>query len=159
MPKQTAAQKEEARARAARDRNPVVLVDIDGTLALRGDRDPHDHMASMEDAVNWPVVKLCEQLSHAHRILLVSGRSSKYRSVTEYWLWRHGLMDLLNYSSLCMRAEGDDRPDDECKQDMYERIIEPFYGKPFLVLDDRNKVVKMWRELGLTCLQVAEGDF
>lgn len=27
------------------------------------------------------------------------------------------------------------------------------------VLDDRNKVVKMWRELGLTCLQMAEGDF
>ena len=27
------------------------------------------------------------------------------------------------------------------------------------VLDDRNQVVKMWRENGLTCLQVAEGDF
>ena len=28
------------------------------------------------------------------------------------------------------------------------------------VLDDRDQVVKMWRnELGLTCLQVAEGNF
>ena len=27
------------------------------------------------------------------------------------------------------------------------------------VLDDRNSVVAMWRSLGLTCLQVAEGDF
>jgi hypothetical protein len=28
-----------------------------------------------------------------------------------------------------------------------------------LCLDDRNSVVKLWRDLGLTCLQVAEGDF
>jgi hypothetical protein len=27
------------------------------------------------------------------------------------------------------------------------------------VLEDRNSMVKKWRELGLTCLQVAEGDF
>ena len=27
------------------------------------------------------------------------------------------------------------------------------------VLDDRNRVVEMWRSLGLTCLQVADGDF
>jgi hypothetical protein len=29
----------------------------------------------------------------------------------------------------------------------------------FLVVDDRNKVVDMWRTLGLTVFQVAEGDF
>jgi hypothetical protein len=27
------------------------------------------------------------------------------------------------------------------------------------VFDDRNQVVKMWREKGLTCFQVAEGNF
>jgi hypothetical protein len=28
------------------------------------------------------------------------------------------------------------------------------------VVDDRTQVVRMWRdELGLTCLQVADGDF
>ncbi len=27
------------------------------------------------------------------------------------------------------------------------------------VLDDRNQVVEFWRSLGLTVLQVAEGDF
>jgi hypothetical protein len=27
------------------------------------------------------------------------------------------------------------------------------------VLDDRDQVVTMWRGLGLTCLQVAPGDF
>jgi hypothetical protein len=27
------------------------------------------------------------------------------------------------------------------------------------VFDDRDKVVNMWRRNGLTCLQVADGDF
>ena len=27
------------------------------------------------------------------------------------------------------------------------------------IFDDRNKVVNMWRSLGITCLQVANGDF
>jgi len=29
----------------------------------------------------------------------------------------------------------------------------------FLVVDDRNKVVDMWRSLNLPVFQVAEGDF
>ena len=29
----------------------------------------------------------------------------------------------------------------------------------FCVVDDRQKVVDMWRENGLTCFQVAPGDF
>lgn len=28
-----------------------------------------------------------------------------------------------------------------------------------MVFDDRDKVVAMWRRQGLTCLQVAPGDF
>jgi hypothetical protein len=27
------------------------------------------------------------------------------------------------------------------------------------VFDDKTKAVKMWRDLGLTCFQVAQGDF
>ena len=28
-----------------------------------------------------------------------------------------------------------------------------------MVFDDRNQVVDMWRKSGLTCFQVADGDF
>ena len=140
-----------------RPTNEIVLCDIDGTLALRGDRAPHDHDSSMEDAVNWPVVHVCNALYAAgHAILLISGREEIYRAVTEYWLGTHGL---LKYRlGLIMRAEKDNRPDEIVKRELYEQKIQPHY-QVGLVLDDRNKVVKMWRELGLTCLQVAEGDF
>ena len=31
--------------------------------------------------------------------------------------------------------------------------------KVVAVFDDRQKVVDMWREIGLTCMQVAPGNF
>lgn len=137
----------------------LVLCDIDGTLALRGDRAPHDHDTSMEDAVNWPIVKLCDALvaSKQFKILLISGRDEKYRAVTEYWLNAH--MILPYRLGLIMRYADDNRPDDVVKRELYEGFILTVYGPAAYVIDDRNKVVKMWREIGLTCLQVAEGDF
>ena len=32
-------------------------------------------------------------------------------------------------------------------------------GKPDLVIEDRARVVHMWRKLGVNCLQIAEGEF
>ena len=62
------------------------------------------------------------------------------------------------YSDLFMRADGDYRADSIVKEEIYHDKIEPVYNV-LLVLDDRDSVVKMWRSLGLTCLQVAEGNF
>ena len=33
------------------------------------------------------------------------------------------------------------------------------YDDVFAVFDDRQQVVDMWRQNGLTCFQVADGDF
>ena len=52
----------------------------------------------------------------------------------------------------------DFRPDEEIKKEIYFNKIINNYNILF-VLDDRAKVVKMWRELKLTCLQVDDGDF
>ena len=57
-----------------------------------------------------------------------------------------------------MRQNSDRRPDDVIKAEIYETCIEPYYNVLY-VFDDRDRVVKMWREKGLTCLQVAEGNF
>jgi hypothetical protein len=57
-----------------------------------------------------------------------------------------------------MRATGDQRKDSIIKQELFDRHILGKYNIKF-VLDDRNQVVNMWRSLGLTVFQVAEGDF
>jgi hypothetical protein len=148
-------------------KTPAILVDIDGTIALRGDRGAHDHECSMEDAVNWPVVRVITELwlSTGWKIVLVTGRQEKDRDVTEYWLWRHGLFLKdnefvlpLTGAPLFMRATGDQRKDSVVKQELYVTHVEPYFNVE-AVFDDRDSVVKMWREKGLTCFQVAEGDF
>ena len=57
-----------------------------------------------------------------------------------------------------MRAAGDDRKDEIIKREIYNREIKPAFDV-LCVLDDRDQVVRMWRAMGLTCLQVAPGDF
>jgi adenylate cyclase class IV len=59
---------------------------------------------------------------------------------------------------LFMRQAGDNRDDRIVKREIYEREIKGRYNVRF-VLDDRNKVVALWRDLGLPCFQVADGDF
>ena len=71
-------------------------------------------------------------------------------------------MTLTRYSEkgnrLYLRADNDFRPDDITKRELYEQIVRDGF-KPELVFDDRDQVVKMWRELGLQCYQVRAGDF
>ena len=55
--------------------------------------------------------------------------------------------------------EKGNRLDDKIvKECLYRTHVEPRFNVKF-VLDDRNRVVDMWRSLGLKCLQVAEGNF
>jgi len=48
-------------------------------------------------------------------------------------------------------------PDEILKKEMLDTFINK--DEVFLVVDDRDKVVKMWRDLGLNTFQVAPGDF
>lgn len=133
----------------------AVIVDIDGTLALMGDRDPYDASTCEQDSVNEPVREAVVDLSDAGTVvILVSGRSAKFRAQTERWISGHNIP----CDGLFMRAEGDMRKDAIIKREIYEQHIEGRYYVRF-VLDDRNQTVEGWRELGLPCFQVAPGDF
>ena len=75
---------------------------------------------------------------------------------------RETLIWLLSYigvippnDGLLMRKDGDFRHDTEVKPE----LIEPIKDRILCILEDRASMVAKWRELGYTCLQVAEGDF
>ena len=57
-----------------------------------------------------------------------------------------------------MRAVGDSRPDPVIKLELFNEHVHDRYDVR-VVRDDRNSVVDLWRSMGLTCLQVAPGDF
>lgn len=134
----------------------VILCDIDGTIALMNGRGPYDWDKVDTDLPNKNVIQLVNSLwLQNKRIIFVSGRSAVcYRNTLE-WIKKH-TQD--SNPQLIMRFEGDNRKDSIVKQELYERHIKDKYNVSF-ILDDRQQVVDMWRSLGLTCLQVAEGDF
>jgi hypothetical protein len=137
------------------------LVDIDGTLAIRGERGPYDWHRVGEDKPNEPVIEVVRALSARSNIVFVSGRMEQCRLQTLDWLHEHVCQRVLTcfHSPLFMRADDDYRHDTLVKREIYEKFILGEYDVAG-VIDDRAQVVRMWRqELGLTCLQVAEGNF
>jgi len=144
---------------------PCYLFDIDGTLADCSHRlhhiqkSPKDWRAFFaacdDDAPIAPVISLLLALFDAdHTIVYVSGRSDECRALTHDWMMRHSLPD----APLYMRKEGDYRNDDIVKGELLDQILADGFN-PVMAFDDRDRVVKMWRDRGIHCAQVASGDF
>jgi len=139
----------------------AIICDLDGTLAIMGDRSPYDASNCHLDQVNSPVATILTQFVKAspdNKILFVSGRSSAYRQQTVEWLVSHFFVSLFRWE-LFMRSEGDNRKDSVIKREIFDQQIRDNYTVLF-VLDDRDQVVATWRkELNLPCFQVAYGNF
>ena len=143
------------------------IVDIDGTLALRTERGPFDWKRVGEDLPHAPVVTVVRALMTRSPLVFMSGRMEQCRDLTRAWL--HASVceaDGDTGRALCtcdyplhMRADGDMRPDQVVKRELYEKHVQGVYEVEG-VIDDRDRVVRMWRdELGLTVLQCADGNF
>ena len=138
------------------NRPRAALFDLDGTLAVHKHRSPYDWRRADRDLLNEPVAPVLKAL---HRdgvtIVYISGRPEAARSITHAWIADHVGVE----GPLHLRADGDNRQDAVVKQELYEQRIERLH-EVIAVFDDRDKVVTMWRErFGLTCFQVAPGDF
>jgi len=125
-----------------------------------------------------PIIDLVKHLCTGYKdspynLIFMSGRPEKTRKDTLEWLRDNGLCyrfitpngevrGTAVYDTwetlLYMRPDNDTREDFVVKQELYEKHIKGQHDVAF-VLDDRDQVVKLWRSLGLTCLQVAEGNF
>ena len=130
----------------------AVLCDLDGTIALIGDRSPYHAAKCEQDIVNEPVRSILQ--TSGKKIIFVSGREDKFKPQTLAWLKKHNI----SFDALHMRKSGDLRKDSIVKKEIYNEFILDKYNVAF-VLDDRDQVVRVWRDLGLTCLQVDYGDF
>lgn len=138
------------------NKEEAIIVDIDGTLAHIADgRSPYDASRAMNDSLDDAVSVLTAMCyNHGYRVIILTGRSAEHRDVTVEWLEANGV----EYDEIYTRAEGDTREDSIIKEELFRTHVEPRFNVKF-VLDDRNRVVDMWRRIGLKCLQVAEGNF
>lgn len=129
---------------------------MDGTLALHGNRDPYRWQDAEQDGLNSPVHRVLVALvSIGDNVFFLSGRPEAARTITERWLSRHFDFPI----ELRLRRDDDSRPDQVVKADLYRGLLSE-HGPAAGVFDDRQRVVEMWRrEFGLSCFQVAEGQF
>lgn len=132
------------------------VFDIDGTLALNlGHRDYYDMEKVVDDDPNMDVVDIAVALKRAgHKILVVSGRDDIALNDTKYWLSGYGVY----YDELFMRKTGDVRKDWIIKKEIFDNHIKDRYNVRG-VIDDRPQVTRMWRELGITTLQLNDIEF
>ena len=138
-----------------------ILIDIDGTLALKGKRDPYDFSKVSEDLLNLivhDVISAYLSLNPDIEPIFISGRSDICIEDTLEWLFDKCLFLKDSNFKLFMRNNEDYRNDFMVKEEIYLEKIAPYYLVK-LIFDDRDSVVKMWRSHGLTCFQVADGDF
>jgi hypothetical protein len=88
-------------------------------------------------------------------ILICSGRPESHKQYSVDWMIKHNIP----FDGVYLRPDNADAvPDEQVKKNLLEKIKRDGFS-PWLVLDDRDAVVKGWRDLGLTCLQCAPGDF
>ena len=133
----------------------AIICDIDGTIAQMVGRSPYEEDRVGEDNPKKEVISILEQYKNTpNAIILVSGRHEDCRVATENWCRSHNVP----YDLLLMRPTGDNRSDAIIKREIYDIYIKDKYNVLF-VLDDRDRVVDVWRSLGLTCLQVGYGSF
>ncbi len=136
-------------------KSDAYIFDIDGTLALMDGRSPYDYSKVSTDKPNQNVINMLKMVQAAgNDIVIVSGRDASCQKDTLKWLEVQGI----RFDLLIMRSPGDVRNDAIVKKEIYRENILPVYNV-LGVFDDRNRVVDMWRSLGLTCYQVAYGFF
>ena len=138
----------------------TVIFDLDGTLAdithrlhhiAPPNKDWHAfHEGCINDAPKHNIIELFRCMSAFHRTIVVSGRSDAVRKQTEDWLFLNAMWPM----ELIMRPAGDYTPDQELKRSWLRDGRLGNKDDILFCVDDRQRVVDMWREEGLTCLQV-----
>ena len=133
----------------------VVICDIDGTVVEMNGRSPFDWSRVGEDKPKQDVIDVVRIVAQGKKLLFLSGRDGSCADQTAEWLNRY-FSDMPWH--LHMRKAGDMRKDSVVKKEIFDQEIKDKYYVS-CVFDDRDQVVKLWRELGLQCFQVADGNF
>jgi hypothetical protein len=152
----------------------IVICDIDGTLSdlshrlhyvvnVAEDEFWHSDWIGFfseisKDSVRENTVTILRELMNAgHPVVIVTARPAQYRQETEDWLAKIFNDDgLPAYTALLMRETGNTEEDAVIKERIYETYLS--YYPIHCVIDDRPRVVKMWKELGLTVIDVGPGQ-
>lgn len=153
---------------------PLYIFDLDGTLANIDHRVP---ILQQEDEAKWrrfyaqcykdaPILANVQTLNRLRltgaEVRIWTGRSEEVQEMTIDWLVNFTSFEaaeLWQPSVLKMRGVDNHTPDHVLKGAWLNKLSMEDRKRVVAVFEDRAQVVKMWRSRGLTCYQVAEGNF
>lgn len=152
----------------------IVVVDLDGTLCDSAHREhlarakewDQFHSLLGEDKVHQDVFEVLMRMNWAPTgetpmiVLALTGRNEKYRKPTIAWLQDKGVSHILD--DLLMRPDNDWRPDHELKPALLDDWLtanDLTHADVLFILEDRDKVVEAWRNLGHNVWQVRPGGY
>lgn len=140
------------------EKKKAVIFDLDGTIRDLNGRKPYGDTVKDECINDLPIHQIIELTKfyyfHSNKqVLIVSGCMENARIPTMQWFDKHGV----EWHELYMRHTRDYRPDEILKKEIYIREIKPRYNV-VMVYDDRPKIVRMYRELGLKVADVGKGE-
>lgn len=149
-------------------KNKVVISDLDGTIALiehlrhHVEKEKKDWDAFNQeidkDEPNIPIIECLKSLKAAgYLIYIYTGRVDSTKDKTEKWLKDNNV----EYDEMRMRPSASRIDDTKLKKNWldWDFPTEEEKKNILCVFEDRDKMVKMWRDQGLVCMQVAEGNF
>jgi uncharacterized HAD superfamily protein len=131
----------------------LLVVDIDGTVSdwrwrerFLDDKELFYDL-SPRDFPHVDMVELVNNLSHFYRIVFCTGRRERHKDMTREWIEKH-----FNFSGNTIMVPDDYEGGDEGKIEEFKKYFK--IEDIAFVLEDRNKIVKLWRDLGVRVLQV-----
>ncbi len=129
----------------------AVCVDLDGTLAHMNDkRSPYDWNRCHLDDIDHVVLEhIIMYKKMGHKIIIFTARDQAATESTLQWLKLHEVP----YDDLITKGLNDNRKDYIVKKEMLEKSVIPFYDV-FVMLDDKDGVVDVYRKMGLKTFQV-----
>jgi hypothetical protein len=147
---------------------PLYIFDLDGTLALiehrrhyvEGEKKdwPSFFAECVNDPPNLAVVKTLKMLYISNCDIWVwSGRSDLVKQQTIDWLFSQRIGHMI--SMLEMRNDGDHQPDEKLKAIWLSEMCKNDRERLVAIFEDRDRMVKLWRDNGIACFQVAPGAF
>ena len=128
-----------------------VICDIDGTLAYSPERSVYDYKKVDQDLPNKKLIEVLQRLNLP--VVILSGRESNCQKETVDWLIKNNIPVRL----FGMRKEGDMREDSIIKEELYNEGVKGKYNV-LCVFDDRPRVIRMWKKLGLMVCDVSRQD-
>lgn len=131
------------------------IVDIDGTVAQKGDRDIFDDSKLHLDTEIAEVGHVIRALwKNGYKIVFVSGRQDSCQETTVQWLKDQNLW--MSDSEIYMRKARDQRNDSIVKEEIVLNELVPRYNV-VAVIDDRIGVTRNFHKLGMFVLNVNQG--